>query len=277
MNKLKLAVLMAVTLCSASSMAQQNVYKFDVKSDTKLNIPANSKGLAAASKEDDVQPEAVIKIENIGGVNVRTVDGEASPLPTCLAYIQAGLGQGVDGVYASTHVSGVNLRCDMTTDGGGWTLVAAQYEDAPAGWTGGGQYDPTLANQRGWTLGTLPAHSQTGFGHAGISGVYPEFYMSFTYTTGNIPKTLITDQHGYSHHIHRNSGAYYARHDPEFDYRVSSDNWNNTLTVDYQGEDGVESLWTFGPYRDIRNQRGFGYKTYLAGSWQAEPWLIFVR
>jgi len=269
----------AICLLSGSlpALAQQNKFQHDAGSQFAIAIPAFSLGKAENLVVEE--PDIGVKLKRIDGVYVKTVDGEEMPLSSCAEYIQEGLGKRLSGVYKSTHAGGLNLYCDMTTAGGGWTLVVAQYENSPVRWeTGGRAYDPSLTSLKGWAMENLPSHTQVGFGQKGISGLYPSYYMNFTYTTEDIPKTTITDQNGVDYHIHRKKDAYYSRHDPEHEWRLEpKSGWRNTLTVDYVNETESDSLWTFAPHHKTRNYRGFGYLQNLATSHQAEPWLVFVR
>ena len=58
------------------------------------------------------------------------------------------------------------VYCDMDHSGGGWMMVAAQFEDNPVVWDEGIQtdYDPTLATKQSFALNVLPEHTQTAFG-----------------------------------------------------------------------------------------------------------------
>jgi hypothetical protein len=68
-------------------------------------------------------------------------DGEDAhcPRPTCLAWLQDGLSHG-DGVYTidPSGADPVEVWCDMTADGGGWTLVSSSndpVDDQATGWS----------------------------------------------------------------------------------------------------------------------------------------------
>jgi len=255
--------------------AQQYEYKFDVGQETKLDIPANS-------ISDNTLPEEVdVSLETVNGVWVKTVNGEPQPLDSCLDYIREGLGIGNDGVYATTLSGGTNVRCDMKTDGGGWTLVVAQYENDPVEWLGDmAFYDPFLSAGRGFALPNLPAHTETGFGQLALSGLMPSFWINAGYSTGNIPVQQVTDQQGNPYHYHRSATGYYNFHDPDRAiYYSTANQWADTLILDYVSSEeiGREAHWVFAKNHTSVSTRGFAYKGFRADVSDTAPWLIFVR
>lgn len=168
--------------------------------------------------------------------------------------------------------------CDMTTDGGGWTMVVAQFEADPVtNWNEGiqGDYDPDLSSSRGFALnsGRIPSHTEMGIGR----GLDPTFidYFTYTYTTGNIAKTLINGNSGLSYHVHRNTSHHYHDHDPEEETSTSSA-YNNTLTVDRTG--GTYFSWAFNPPNGTPAARGYAMNgADLGGSSQTYAWTVWVR
>jgi hypothetical protein len=281
-----LASMVMGSLSFAMAANVGNTYRVNAGNADGVTIPAFStgeavqEGIEEEESPDDAEP--VVGLEQVNGVYVRTVDGEPSPLPSCLSYLQNGLGQGQNGVYqlSISHARGSDYYCDMVTDGGGWSLVVAQFESSSHWWSGSTvNYDPTLGNGVGFALGTLPAHSQMGLGQTASRGVTPEFIFNYNYSTANIPLSTITDQYGRNYHIHRNEKGYYGAHDPERnDYRSpTNETWRNTLTVDYMNETAADGLFIFAPIREADYQKGFAYKGNLAASNDAGAWLVFVR
>jgi hypothetical protein len=144
-----------------------------------------------------------------------------------------------------------SVYCDMNSEGGGWTLVAAQFEESPeTSWNRGAlsTYDPTLTMGRSFALSSaqIPTHTQTAFGR-GTVATYVD-YVDFVYTTGDIAKTTLTGLKPGSatYHIHRNASIWYDNHDPESTIRSSSaPEWHSTLTFDKTG--GTLYTWAFAP------------------------------
>ena len=177
--------------------------------------------------------------------------------------------------------SGIDVYCDMTTDGGGWTMVVAQFEnDIYLGWDEGIQsdYDPTLSTNKTFMLNNsqIPSHTQTAFGN----NLNPTSigYINFTYNTGDIPLTTVTDlKTGATHHLSRHKNKHYGNHDPEFNSGVSSSNilWDNTLSFDKTG--GSNFTWAFavGAEEISRGYSLGGFRGDVADS--SYIWTVWVR
>jgi hypothetical protein len=210
-----------------------------------------------------------------------TVCGKTNKLTASCSELKA-LGQDTSGIYyidPNSSGTAVKVYCDMVTDGGGWTLVLAQYEDDPVtNWNEGTQsdYDPSLTTKKGFALNTsqIPAHNQVAFG----KDLNPTFvdYVDFTYTTGNIPVTTLTSpktRKGYQ--VHRDAGGYFGHHDTEGEYSNTYE-WNNTLTFDELG--GIKYSWSFSPQHTSINARGATINGVVLST-TSEPyaWTTWVR
>lgn len=171
-----------------------------------------------------------------------------------------------------------DVFCDMESAGGGWTLVAAQFElDPVTDWNEGVQagYDPSLASGKGFALNAaeLPEHTQTAFGR-GLNSTHVD-YVDHVYSTGDIAKIELAGAKAV-YHLHRARSAYFSNHNPDFDQENESHPaWNNTLTFDRDG--GSLYSWAFSPLAPAVEQRGYAMDGLLNRTQEPYAWTVWVR
>lgn len=174
-------------------------------------------------------------------------------------------------------VAPFSVSCDMTSDGGGWTAVAMQYEATPVAWTGGTN-GPAFA----LSSSQIPPHTQTAFGKDGNATFID--YATFNYSTGNIPLTLVAGiRTGVSYYIHRSTSGAYDIYSP--DSRGYFSTASNPELADYfdgltfELNDGqTSSTWSFAPNNALVQARGYSMGGYSNGmSISTFAWSVWVR
>ena len=234
--------------------------------------------------------KGIVKSENIiirDQLNSNNNDSNQPQEPEVVTYascneiLQAGQSTG-DGVYSINNgIKDYNVFCNMTTNGGGWTLVVAQFEQDPVtNWNEGIQpdYDPTLSTGRGFALNTseIPAHTLMASALSSPSqmNVYGNIFP-YQYTTGNIPVTLITNTNGVNYQIHRDTNSRFGNNDPEMANSAGSSQTVNVLTIDVTGRNGFS--YAFLPNHGTPSVRGYGYNGERYNINDSMAWAIWVK
>ncbi|KAL9642906.1 hypothetical protein ABK040_010601 [Willaertia magna] len=184
-----------------------------------------------------------------------------------------------DGVYWIKTKSVFKVWCDMSSNGGGWTLIVAQFEADPIGsWAQGlpSTYDPTLQSKKSFLVDydLIPSHSFTGFGKDLTATTID--YFTFVYTVGDIP---INDVVGFktnaNYRIFRHSNNYFANHNPYGSITTSYTSWRNTLTVFRQGT--TNPAWAFSPY-GAGAVPGYAFNgVYMELTYESFAWTVWVK
>ena len=185
-----------------------------------------------------------------------------------------------DGVYnIVNNGQEYPVYCDMTTLGGGWTMVLAQFETNPISWDEGIQsdYNPSLSTSQSFALNNseIPEHKEISYGKNLSTNGVNSFY--FNYNTGDIPVTALKNiNDGLTYYIHRNLNNYYSYHNPEDSIRSPGvADWRNTLTIN---KSGTLYTYAFSPRHPIRSHRGYSYNgSHITTSNQSYAWTLWVR
>ena len=106
--------------------------------------PAHDAGGSDSTAEISVDSTPAVDSSGDAGSDLGTDAGDAGPLASCNAYLLAG--SKADGVYSIAAKEGpARVFCDMTRDGGGWTLVATKSPSTSASpWRGESGVTKTL-------------------------------------------------------------------------------------------------------------------------------------
>lgn len=164
--------------------------------------------------------------------------------------------------------------CDMSSDGGGWTRVAVQYEATPVAWAGG-----TNGSAYALSASKIPPHSQVAFGKDNNATFID--YVTWTYSTGDIPATLVTSpKTGKTYGLYRSSVGYYENSTPGGNFvnsciAGSAGDWCQYLMV-RQSPYTADPVWAY-----AANNANTAYRGTAMGSFDWGPvayaWTLWVR
>lgn len=196
----------------------------------------------------------------------------------CLAHKLAGCNtSGAYKIAFSGHSFQTYCDMDSTHAGGGWTMVAALFENTVVGtgfdWNGGineatftppttAQLISSPSNAPIFALnsGQLPTHTQVAFGgRAGVAGsTFNASYTGYTnatYTTGDIALTTVKNfATSEDFWLVRNSASVYAYQDPDYAPGSPGGVWAKALIFDKKGLQQSFS-WAFVPVGDSSSAR----------------------
>jgi Flp pilus assembly pilin Flp len=205
-----------------------------------------------------------------------------TPLPMSCKEI-ADSGETRNGIYtidpdATGPIGPIQVRCDII--GGGWTMVAAAFEDAPeADWNAGtgASYDPTLDNGQSFALSSdeIPPHSETAFGlNDNATSIVA---LPFAYTTGDLDIFHMEGSDGSTYDVYRSATETHPALDPESGPTAPAAlDSVNCLIVDRTGGEGFD--WAYCPNATSSAARGAAYGG-SDRSMSSEPsaWTVWVR
>lgn len=198
---------------------------------TKIRTYSNGSSEIMSVKQEINQSTLIPTTKNIIGTHLES---------SCKNILENGYSNGND-VYTIDNNKLFPVYCDMTTNGGGWTMIFALFEqDNVNTWNEGIQsdYDPTLSTSKSFTLSTteIPRHSEISFSQTNALGLMASsHYFDFVYSPLNIGLQTIKEKTtNLSYHIHRDDQRNYGWHDPD-DYVIGTGGighvWSNTLTI----------------------------------------------
>ena len=234
--------------------------------------------------------EYLMKFNNSQSKGMIPAESSQEFYSSCKDILDNGKSTG-DGVYSiKVNSKEFDVYCDMTSAGGGWTMVVAQFEQDPVtNWNEGIQpdYDPSLSTKKGFTLSSqeIPSHTQTAFGKDFDADSIE--YINFQYLTSNIEKQLVYGlKNNKDYHIYRKDTGHYPFSNPEepFNTELRFKGWRNSFSIDSTGGRGFD--WSVSPnignypYSSFDKPHSVGYAfdgNELVYTEENFAWTVWVR
>ena len=182
-----------------------------------------------------------------------------------------------DGVYTiNVNSKEFDVYCDMTSAGGGWTMIIAQFEPNPVdNWNEGVQsdYDPSLQTEATFILNDneIPSHNEIAFGKD-FDADFVE-YFNFNYQgSGEINRTTITGlKNNEEYRVQRNlyTGASSCNN-----YSTTTRYNKNQFSLTKQSEN---YNWCFEPRASGSETPGKGMLGNVRNTSEDFAWTVWVR
>ena len=218
----------------------------------------------------------VIKFNNSQSKGMIPEKSVPETFSSCKDILDNGQSTG-DGVYTiNVNSKEFDVYCDMTSAGGGWTMIIAQFEPNPVdNWNEGVQsdYDPSLQTEATFILNDneIPSHNEIAFGKD-FDADFVE-YFNFNYQgSGEINRTTITGlKNNEEYRVQRNlyTGASSCNN-----YSTTTRYNKNQFSLTKQSEN---YNWCFEPRASGSETPGKGMLGNVRNTSEDFAWTVWVR